>query len=186
MRRRPATLQQSGGTEKEGAHADRCHILCLPALAPNELHGLDVGQGIHNAGTTGHTNQVERGRAFERTGRHDAEAAVAGNRSHGLCDNVSSCVRVLAGNRDRGRRRKPAQDFKRAGEVELCDAREDDEADIDLGHDHSPPQMPGTRSVPDIISLGEDVRNGQKRTSTGSVATSALRQQQTTECAGPA
>ena len=44
-------------------------------------------------------------------------------------------LRERAGNGDRGRRSKPAQDFKRTGEVELCDSREDHEADVEIGHD---------------------------------------------------
>jgi hypothetical protein len=36
-----------------------------------------------------------------------------------------------------------AQDFKRPSEVELCDSREDHEADVEIGH-ATPSQMPRT------------------------------------------
>jgi hypothetical protein len=138
MGRRPTPFQQPRCTKKKGARADRCHILRAPALAANEVHRLDIGEGFYNACATSDANQVERRTAFKGTGGHDAKTAVARNRLHGLRHNVGFRFRKLGRIGDRWGRCKPAQDFKRAGEVELCDSREDHKADVELGHPHSP------------------------------------------------
>ena len=49
MRRSPTPLQQPGCTKKKGAHANRGYILCVLALAANEVDRLDIGEGFHNA-----------------------------------------------------------------------------------------------------------------------------------------
>ncbi|BCG96921.1 hypothetical protein MesoLj131a_57850 [Mesorhizobium sp. 131-2-1] len=138
MRGGPTSLQQSGRTKKKSAHANRGHILCAPTLTPNELDSLDVCEGLYDARTTGYANQVERRTVLESTGRQDAEAAIAHNWEDGFCDNVDFGFGKFAGRRERRRRSQPAQDFKWASEVELCDSREDHEADVEFSHARPP------------------------------------------------
>jgi hypothetical protein len=159
MRRSPTPLQQPGRTKKKGAHANRGYVFCVLALVANEVDGRDIGEGFNNAWATGQANQVEWGTVFEGAGGHDEEISVARNRQHGLGDNVGSRLRKPAGNRDRRGRSEPAQDFKRASEVELCDSREDNEADVEIGQATFSSQNAALAPV-EIIALNEDVRNG--------------------------
>lgn len=60
MRRRPTALKQPSCTQKKGANAHGGYVLCLPALAANEVDRLDIGDGVLGPSTTRHANQVER------------------------------------------------------------------------------------------------------------------------------
>ena len=74
---------------------------------------------------------------------------------------LSDIAFEAAGNRDRRRRSEPAQDFERASEVELCDSREDHEADVKIGHATFSSICPERRlGAVEIIALSENARNG--------------------------
>src|SRR5258708_7288878 len=162
MRRSPTPLQQPGRTKKKGAHANRGYVFCVLALAASEVDGRDIGEGFDTPGPPGRQIRSSGGTVFEGAGGHDAETSVARNRQHGLGDNVGSRLRKPAANRDRRRRSEPAQDFKRASEVELCDSREDNEADVEIGQATFSSQMPLTPTwLVEIIAPNEDVHNGQ-------------------------
>ena len=84
VRRGPPPFQQPRGPDQESAHAHRRYILRLSALTADEADGLIIGKGIGHAGTTRHTDQIERRTIGEGAIGHDAEPAVAHDGQHGL------------------------------------------------------------------------------------------------------
>jgi hypothetical protein len=92
-------------------------------LPPHEGDGLLVDHGAGDAGgAAGHADEVERRAIREARRRHKAEPTIARHRRQGLGGDVDRRVR------------QPRQNLQRAGEVELRQLGENDEADIEVRH----------------------------------------------------
>ena len=121
MRRHPSSLEQSGNTENERAGANRGDKLRSACLLANELDGLSIAdRADYTAHTARNADQIE-GRTVRKGARwHEAESAIAGDRSLRFGDYVSR------------RLRQPGEDLQWACKVELCQIGKNNKADIEV------------------------------------------------------